>query len=172
MPFHSRYHPDHQGGDEQRFVEILRAYEILVGKADGKDHRENADWDFHDWYWKFATLRKQGKTSPQRGGFRADLPSQLAGLRQRAAVRAAKARAVQHTSSPGVSFDPANDYLDDAESPTDCGGASSSTMTEDQMRRCDEEARRRAQLNSSDTKEGISSQLTGLKRRARIRQEA
>jgi len=162
-----RYHPDRQG-DERRFMEILRAYEILVGKADGKEGVINADWDFHDWYWKFTMHRSKGNNETRASRFKADLPSQLAGLRQRAAVRAAKARAVQ--TSVEDSFDLDDDFEDCGESPAD-SGVTSEDSTFDQSARYAEEARRRASLSSSETKESISSQLTGLRRRAKMRVE-
>lgn len=163
-----KYHPDRQG-DESHFMEILRAYEILVGKSDGKEGVIQADWDFHDWYWKFTMHRSQGHNEKQTSHFRTDLPSQLAGLRQRAAVRAAKARAVQTTSVDDAST-LEDDFEDCDESPAD-SGVTSETATSDQGARYAEESRRRASLNSSEMKESISSQLTGLRRRARIRLE-
>ena len=150
-------------------MEILRAYEILVGKSDGKDGVGHADWDFHDWYWKFTMHRSKGQAQSRATQFQADLPSQMAGLRQRAAVRAAKARAVQTTTSY-ASSDLDDDFEDCDESPSD-SGVTSEGATCDQAARYAEEARRRASLNSSEMKESLSSQLTGLKRRARIRLE-
>ena len=150
-------------------MEILRAYEILVGKSDGKEGVVQADWDFHDWYWKFTMHRSQGSNEKRTSHLKADLPSQLAGLRQRAAVRAAKARAVQ-TTSVDEKFDLEDDFEDCDESPAD-SGVTSEDATFDQGVRYAEEARRRASLNSSEMKESISSQLTGLRRRARIRLE-
>lgn len=154
-------------------MEILRAYEILVGKSDGKDGVDHADWDFHDWYWKFTMHRSKGQAQSRSTHFQADLTSQLAGLRQRAAVRAAKARAVQTTTTYATSCtspESDTDFEDCDESPSD-SGVTSEDATFDQAARFAEEARRRASLNSSEMKESLSSQLTGLKRRARIRLE-
>lgn len=163
------HHPDREGGNGQHFMEILRAYEILVGKSDGKEGLSQGDWDFHDWYWKFTMSRSKGNSQSRASHFQADLPSQLAGLRQRAAVRAAKARAAQSTSVYATS-EPDEDFEDCEESPSD-SGVTSEAATFDQSARYAEEARRRANLNSSEMKESISSQLTGLKRRASIRME-
>jgi len=110
--------------------------------------------------------RNQGVQNQRN--FRTDFSSQLAGLRQRAAVRAAKQRAERSEISV-VSELENESCCDDAESPSDSG-----TVSEDvdfsHEKRSNDEARRRSGLNSSEVKESISQQLTGLKRRSQIRQ--
>lgn len=163
-----KYHPDRQG-DETRFMEVLRAYEILTGKAEGKEGLDNESWDFHDWYWRFAMSRSRGNAHPRSTKVKPDLSSQLAGLRKRAAVRAAKERAEQSVSSdPPTSEE--FDYVGSDDCPSDSGVGSERTTFEQELRYASE-SRRRAGLNSSEMKESIASQLTGLKRKAKIRVE-
>ncbi|KXZ53872.1 hypothetical protein GPECTOR_6g790 [Gonium pectorale] len=113
-----QYHPDvckTEDGHE-RFMLLTQAYEMLLGRAEGKadpGHSSSSGWDFHDWYWNFRMQRSwekqhrharngesdEGATSGRpppphsHAGYkqpegRANLRSQLAGLRHRAAVRA------------------------------------------------------------------------------------
>ncbi|GIL63966.1 hypothetical protein Vafri_17873 [Volvox africanus] len=126
-----QFHPDVCKSEDghERFLALTQAYEMLLGRAEGKtdpNHASSSGWDFHDWYWNFRMQRsweKQqrqakaaaaaaagadmedsrpenaepgcGRRAPPHGhaGYkqpeaRANLRSQLAGLRHRAAVRA------------------------------------------------------------------------------------
>lgn len=104
-----KWHPDvsKQEGSEVVFLQLTEAYEFLMGKLHNKDGKEcsSSDWDFHDWYWSFRSSRTWGKQQQQPGNETspgkqqrpkaagsANIREQLAGLRQRAAIRATKAR--------------------------------------------------------------------------------
>lgn len=167
-----KLHPDRVSGSEAEFIEVLHAYEILIGRSDGKDNVDDTDWDFHDWFWRFSMKRSKNKTQNSNSELhsseklRTDFNSQLAGLRQRAAVRAVKQQANQNTSRFVNDEGDCSDY---EESPSDCGNCGE-TEDFDFRARQYEEARRRSGLNSSEVKQSISQQLNGLKRRAKIRQ--
>ncbi len=50
------YHPDVCKTEEahHQFITMTQAYELLLGKAEGKadpNHAAASGWDFHDWYW-------------------------------------------------------------------------------------------------------------------------
>lgn len=139
-----------------------------MGKADGKEGIDGEDWDFHDWFWRFSMNRSRNKGVQNQRNFRTDFSSQLAGLRQRAAVRAAKQRAEMSENQPNPELENEG-FCDVAESPSDSGPVSEDVEFSHQERSNDE-ARRRSDLNSSEVKESISQQLTGLKRRSQIRQ--
>lgn len=66
-----KHHPDRasQGAShsvaEAKFIAIQEAYEILIGKRRGKelDGLQSQGWDWHDWYWRFASRRRRGQES-------------------------------------------------------------------------------------------------------------
>lgn len=65
----------------------------------------------------------------------------------------------------------AEDYQDSAESPADSGCVGESEHeAEARLRRITEEARRRAALDGSDAKQAVRGQLSGLKRKAKLRE--
>lgn len=102
-------HPDVCKTDdaEKRFVEVAAAYELLIGKARGKEIQEpgESSWDWHDWYWQFRAQRtadKQRSAKAAAEGYagggastqtrfdnnkKVEMGSQLAGLRERSAIR-------------------------------------------------------------------------------------
>eukprot|EP00210_Caulerpa_lentillifera_P008216 g7844.t1 len=169
-------HPDRETGSESQFIEVLRAYEILIGKAEGKEGLNETDWDFHDWFWRFSMNRSRNRTQSvqseqnPRKNIKTDFTSQLAGLRQRAAVRAAKQCVRKTENSPINSKSSLEDALcDSAESPSDSGSTSEEGEFNSQFR-SNEESRRRSNLSTSEAKESVTHQLRGLKRRSQIRQ--
>ncbi|GBF90649.1 hypothetical protein Rsub_03221 [Raphidocelis subcapitata] len=101
-----KYHPDVAGQShdaERRFVSIQQAYEVLTGKrrapvSGAHTQNQHGGWEFQDWFWSFSASRRwsaQHHARPQQDGARAPqertvLNSQLAGLRQRAAIRHTK----------------------------------------------------------------------------------
>ena len=109
-----RYHPDARTGrdalsheNSERFLAIQRAYEILMGKHEGKDVSGRSDsWDFHDWFWSFSMKRrwrrKKHRTSEadlggmneERQGHipRTHWQQQLQGLKARAAAKKMRQR--------------------------------------------------------------------------------
>lgn len=101
-----KYHPDvNQTHDaERRFVSIQNAYEVLSGKrqeASGVHTRnQHNSWEFQDWFWSFSASRRwsaqhhaRPPTDQQRAPQeRTVLHTQLAGLRQRAAIRGTSKR--------------------------------------------------------------------------------
>lgn len=111
---------------------------------------------------------EEQQVQPKR--FDADLSSQLAGLRQRAAVRAVKERT---ETAKDETFSYPLGFQDIDESPSDSGVMSEDIggLPFDSTNRFAQEARRRANLNSSEAKESIATQLTGLKRRSKLRRE-
>eukprot|EP00210_Caulerpa_lentillifera_P005820 g5566.t1 len=169
-----KLHPDRETGSEAEFIKVLRAYEILVGKAEGKESVDGTDWDFHDWFWRFSMNRSKHRTERTKSQnhdspkMKADFNSQLAGLRQRAAVRAVKQRNDQNSSSVKFKSEELGRYSDCADSPSDCGNFEVEGDFNSRQRSY-EEARRRNGLNSSEAKQAISRQLNGLKRRSQIR---
>ncbi|GIL93516.1 hypothetical protein Vretimale_19934 [Volvox reticuliferus] len=135
-----QFHPDVCKSEDghERFLALTQAYEMLLGRAEGKtdpNHASSSGWDFHDWYWNFRMQRsweKQqrqakaaaaagadtkdgrpedaepgcGRRAPPHGHAghkqpeaRANLRSQLAGLRHRAAVRANRPSATAPSST-------------------------------------------------------------------------
>lgn len=67
-----QYHPDRCKDDDghEKFILLTQAYEMLLGRAEGKtnpDHASASGWDFHDWYWSFRMARswekQQGKAA-------------------------------------------------------------------------------------------------------------
>ncbi|EFJ45572.1 hypothetical protein VOLCADRAFT_94031 [Volvox carteri f. nagariensis] len=138
-----QFHPDVCKSEDghERFIALTQAYEMLLGRAEGKtdpNHASSSGWDFHDWYWNFRMQRSWEKQQRQakgaadggstgsssssstesgyswrppphgQAGFgqpeaRANLRSQLAGLRHRAAVRANRSSA---PTSPPPSSSP------------------------------------------------------------------
>ncbi|PSC70671.1 molecular chaperone [Micractinium conductrix] len=102
-----QHHPDVRSGDPMahaRFLSIQEAYELLVGKRQGKDVDEmrgaggRGGWSFHDWYWSFSMRRRSkaasgGAFTGAAGG--AEVPPvsaehwrlQMEGLRSKAAAK-------------------------------------------------------------------------------------
>ncbi|GLI71400.1 hypothetical protein VaNZ11_016525 [Volvox africanus] len=162
-----QFHPDVCKSEDghERFLALTQAYEMLLGRAEGKtdpNHASSSGWDFHDWYWNFRMQRsweKQqrqakaaaaaaagadmsdgrpgdtepgcGRRAPPHGhaGYkqpeaRANLRSQLAGLRHRAAVRANRPSA-SAASSTVSSPSPASSS---ASPPASCSAASGFSM--------------------------------------------
>ena len=83
------------------------AYDFLLGKLRGGhgESSQSGGWEWHDWYWNFRISRtwnrqqRESSASPpprsKAAGVSSSAPNlreQLAGLRQRAAIRATKAR--------------------------------------------------------------------------------
>lgn len=83
------------------------AYDFLLGKLRGGhgESSQSGGWEWHDWYWNFRISRtwnrqqREGSASPpprsKAAGVSSSAPNlreQLAGLRQRAAIWATKAR--------------------------------------------------------------------------------
>ncbi|GAX77547.1 hypothetical protein CEUSTIGMA_g4991.t1 [Chlamydomonas eustigma] len=110
-----KWHPDvsKQPDADKVFLQLTEAYEFLMGRLRGKELSSvgDTDWDFHDWYWNFKAKRtwsKQHTVDPpaeaspssnssrrsatQAAGAKANIQSQLAGLRHRAAVRSHSSR--------------------------------------------------------------------------------
>lgn len=115
-----KYHPDARKiarkdacdeESEERFLAIQRAYEILIGKYQGKDvvlgHEQGDRWDFHDWYWSFSMKRRRKKRQQQQGVGeensnaypggtrhipRANWQQQMQGLKAKAAAKKARGR--------------------------------------------------------------------------------
>ncbi|GMH42020.1 hypothetical protein BSKO_09939 [Bryopsis sp. KO-2023] len=130
---------------------------------------------------------------------RSQMQTQLAGLRHRAAVRSIKKRVQHsprsaeesdvhassdalshqsdaegsvpsHSDGEGVEFRE-EDFQDSGESPADSGCVGETEEeSEARSRRLTEEARRRAALDGGDAKQAVRSQLSGLKRKAKIRE--
>ncbi|KAI8468108.1 MAG: hypothetical protein J3K34DRAFT_523229 [Monoraphidium minutum] len=97
-----KYHPDVNSAcdAEHRFVHITAAYEVLIGKRAAPSRgavttNQANGWEFQDWFWSFSASRRwaaQHHARPPHDAPRAPqdaaaLHSQLAGLRQRAAIR-------------------------------------------------------------------------------------
>lgn len=121
-----QYHPDvnRTMEAERKFLSIQQAYELLSGKSryptSGPNTTHQADnWEFHDWYWSFMQKRRWQAHQPGAAATAAEEPaskvrqpehqskvrSQLAGLRQRAAIRNMKeqrqqAQAAASTAEP------------------------------------------------------------------------
>lgn len=86
---------------------LPEAYDFLLGKLRGGHggSSQSGGWEWHDWYWNFRISRtwnrqqRESSASPpprsKAAGVSSSAPNlreQLAGLRQRAAIRATKAR--------------------------------------------------------------------------------
>lgn len=106
-------HPDlSKQEDPREFLEVQEAYEILTGRARGKEVSrvsEGHNWDWHDWYWQFRVShirqRKEGDNpahSPTVCSHN-ELRSQMAGLRQRSAIRTVKSRTSANKACTGTS---------------------------------------------------------------------
>jgi len=123
-----QYHPDvnqtHEA--ERKFLSIQQAYELLTGKTrhssvgPNTTHQAN-NWEFHDWYWNFMTKRRWQSRQPgaatsvdpaeaaskvQQPEHKATLRSQLAGLRQRAAIRNTTQQRQQQQEQDGADSSP------------------------------------------------------------------
>lgn len=95
-----KHHPDvnKTEGAHHEFLTLTQAYEMLLGKAEGKEdpnHAAKSGWDFHDWYWSFRAQRSWEKQSGPASGAsaaaaaggagpsgRANRPPQQAGFKQ------------------------------------------------------------------------------------------
>ncbi|KAG1666883.1 hypothetical protein FOA52_013516 [Chlamydomonas sp. UWO 241] len=165
---------------------------------DGSSSTQTDDWEFHDWYWSFRMSRTWGKNQagtasapPEpKPADQAKLQSQLAGLRHRAAVRAHAAppkaspaacdaepaaasastadrpaeSASDVASSESVSEEWADDWMDGpvvtivgdsvGYEVHDASGAYSQT--------------RRKFIAHQGTRDAVSGQLAGLRRKARL----
>lgn len=188
-----KWHPDvsKQEGADVRFLQLNEAYEFIMGRLGGKEGTmagmSQSDWEFHDWYWSFRMSRSWGKNqgaSPERAEpkpqSKANLQSQLAGLRHRAAVRANKPVA----SAPVAAAEPTHS----CEAESVCSSSSESLYDEDswmdplilvgESMGMDIELGRDASwaysqarrkfVSHSGTREQVASQLSGLRRKARI----
>ncbi|GLC60862.1 hypothetical protein PLESTB_001684500 [Pleodorina starrii] len=65
-----QFHPDVCKSEEghERFITLTQAYEMLLGRAEGKtdpNHAAASGWDFHDWYWNFRMQRSWEKQQRQ-----------------------------------------------------------------------------------------------------------
>lgn len=97
-----------------RFISIQQAYELLTGKARGKEvdlHSRSSGWSFHDFYWSFKLRNRRkpeaaaGQPSasafphspppPSSETLRYQWKSQLQGLKQKAAARKYRHQASQ-----------------------------------------------------------------------------
>ncbi|KAI3437902.1 hypothetical protein D9Q98_000347 [Chlorella vulgaris] len=109
-----QHHPDVKGGGDcvayARFMHIQEAYELIMGKRQGKDidkrPADKSGWQFHDWYWKFSMRRRKGglgataaeEEEPSPGTLRQQWQAQMAGLKQKAAAK----RSRQHQGRRGA----------------------------------------------------------------------
>jgi hypothetical protein len=114
-----KHHPDLNKDvpeAELKFMAIQQAYEILSGKARGKDIDEASspgNWDWHDWYWRFrvdnARTRQQSPDKrPRPSTHKTQVEGQLQGLHRRSAARArthsaSQQEQVQDSSPPQCS---------------------------------------------------------------------
>ncbi|CAL8463496.1 g3030 [Coccomyxa elongata] len=178
-------HPDLRGSEAAaRFVKIQEAYEVVTGKRRGttsegapRSSSAAAGWDFHDWYWKFTAgkrwdqQRKKPAHSPATeaarprptGAPKEALQAQLAGLRRKAAFRARSRPVTQQPGEDDTRFQAEADHAAEKswQDPNHTQATSASCQSSN------EEAK--AAFAGRD--EVANSQLAGLKRRARNRQQ-
>lgn len=179
---------------ERKFMSIQEAYQLLTGKARGKDmnnHSMNSNsWDFHDWYWKFTQNRNwrcQGQVkdpqAPVSGPsvcsqpeHQATIRSQLAGLRHRAAVR--RNSPPRSTTSPMSSMEE-----EELPGPHDVHQGIEEVYYDNSemgdgvnlyQHVADEEkvVVRKKFVATEDVRSNIASQLTGLRRLQKLKQRA
>jgi hypothetical protein len=203
------YHPDvaKNEDDGATFLRLTDAYEFLLARIHGKDpdSDETNAWDWHDWYWNFRikrTWEKQqnasesqskppvnsGAANPQA---KAAVASQLAGLRQRAAIRSTAKAAESPPAAPEPSVSEQECEEVDEDQPCVLPDPPShiitiSTFEEDDedeepvfrdegenfSSSCGARARpRRVFVASSGDRENLVGQLHGLKRRASLAQQ-
>uniref|UniRef100_A0A7R9W1U3 J domain-containing protein n=1 Tax=Chlamydomonas euryale TaxID=1486919 RepID=A0A7R9W1U3_9CHLO len=183
-----KWHPDvsKQEGAEVRFLQLNEAYEFIMGKLGGKERGAGgvsmSDWEFHDWYWSFRISRTWGKTqaaesaSSSRPQDRSMLNSQLAGLRHRAAVRATKAASGQQTSEASPPPQAATSSAEGCDATHEDGWMDACIVVGESMGMDMEEPdaswgysqTRRKFVAHSGTRERVTGQLAGLRRKASI----
>lgn len=193
-----KYHPDVSETEDaaRRFISIQEAYEILTGKARGKQagsnrSNSNNDWDFHDWFWQFRMSRsweRQRGGSPRPNTASASGPfqpqetkegirTQLAGLRHRAAIR----RMQEQNSSPSSTSGPSSTQPASEPSTTataapfteaaDVSDGANYTTPAAQSEPAQQQQQKPKFHMGEERRSHLSSQIAGLKRKGVLKQQ-
>lgn len=183
-----QYHPDISKAPDadRKFLSIQEAYELLTGRSNrtrGDGSAGKDGWDFHDWYWDFQMKRRwdsqhttKASTSQARGykepEHQSTLRSQLAGLRHRAAIRSTARRRRQDSAATSSWDESVTSSMEEEEEEAStwnnsemgdgCSSVSNTTKASSPPRR--------KFVATNDTRESLSHQLAGLKRKAAMKQ--
>lgn len=178
---------------EEKFMELHESYLMMIGKGETKDAPSDGrnSWEFHDWYWKFAmTYRRRAAAGPdsysqrpesEQASSRAQLHQQLNHLKSLARQRQTAAQgAVDRHVEPPLEVHPAWSASASSSRADSTAGLSQPPDSRESGAEIPD-----SELGTKCTAEHfythrppgiatghLSAQLSGLKRKARIRKDA